>query len=205
MSRYGKALILRQALEGLDELPSAEGLRLTAKLHEHLVKTNKMYSIFDPRFDPTAIDETGCLPEFDPGTVIYVSLDNVPSKVPLFVKFFRRQNTAKDCIICVKSKYDIDYESAETWKAICDGFKGRWMWDVLVYPTHEIQKCDHDFEVCRTCTAEHISSMLKSEGPGACEKLSCPQCDRRLSHQEVTHLADVKTVELYFLHIISRT
>jgi hypothetical protein len=188
-------LILRQALEELDETPSAEALRLTAKLHKHLVKTNKMYSIFDPRFDPTAIDESGCLPEFDPGTVLCASLDNLSSKLPLFVKFFRRKSTAKDCVICVKAKYEIDYEDSETWKAICDTFKGRWMWDILVYPTREIQNCDHDFDVCRACMAEHISSMLKSDGPAACEKLSCPQCDRRLSHNEVTHLADAKTVE----------
>jgi hypothetical protein len=98
-SRYEKALILRQALEGMDQLPTAEGLRLAAKLHGNLTKLNKMYSFFDPRFDPTVINETGCLPEFDPGTVISASLDDVSSKIPLFVKFFRRQSTAKDCII----------------------------------------------------------------------------------------------------------
>jgi hypothetical protein len=128
-----------------------------------------MYSVFYPRFEPTAIDETDCLPEFDLGTVIYASMDDVSSKIPLFVKFFCRQNTLKDCIICIKSKYDIDYENAQTWKAICDDFKGRWMWDVIVYPTLETQNCDHDFDVCRTCTAEHISSMLKRDGPSACE------------------------------------
>jgi hypothetical protein len=96
-------------------------------------------------------------------------MDDASSKIPLFVKFFCRQNTLKDCIICVKSKYDIDYEYAQTWKAICDDFKGRWMWDVLVYPTLETQNCGHDFDVCRTCTAEHISSMLKRDSPSACE------------------------------------
>jgi hypothetical protein len=62
-------------------------------------------------------------------------------------------------------KYEVDYEDSETWKATCDAFKGRWMWDILVYLTREIQNCDHDFDVCRACTAEHISSMLKSDGP----------------------------------------
>ena len=157
-----------------------------------------MYSIFDARFDPTAIDESGCLPEFNAGTILRISLDDSSSKIPLFVKFFRRQPIAKECVICAKSKYEIDYENTQIWKTVCEDFKGPWMWDILVYPTREIQDCDHDFDVCRTCTTEHISSMLKSDGPAACEKLSCPQCNRKLSHQEVTHLADAKTVELYF-------
>jgi hypothetical protein len=39
--------------------------------------------------------------------------------------------------------------------------------------------------------------MLEREGPGGCERLSCPQCNRRLSHQEITRLTDTKTVEKY--------
>jgi hypothetical protein len=83
------ALILRQSLEELDETPSAEALRLAAKLHEHLAETNKMYSIFDLRFDLMAIGESRCLLEFDSGTVLCASLDNISSKLPLFVNFFR--------------------------------------------------------------------------------------------------------------------
>lgn len=197
ISRYEKALVFREALQSMTEVPSEEALTLAADLHKHLISSDRMYSFFDPRFEPTAVDETGCLPDFDPGPIMRADIDNVAFKVPLFIKFFRRQNTAKTCILCIKAKFDIDYENLDTWKAVCEKFKGRWMWEILAYPTIEIQECDHDFDVCRTCTAEHISSMLESEGPGACEKLSCPQCHRNLSHQEILRLTDIKTFEKY--------
>ena len=156
-----------------------------------------MYSLFDPRFDPPLVDETGCIPEFKSGTMFNCVTDNEPSPIPLFLKFLRRRSRPKTCMVCSKSMFDIDYGDVETWKTSCVGFEGSWMWNVLVFPTSEIQQCDHDFEVCRACTAEHLRGSLISGGPSACGNLSCPQCNRKLCYQEIHKLADTETVAKY--------
>jgi hypothetical protein len=71
------------------------------------------------------------------------------------------------------------------------------MWDILVFPTNEIQHCDHDFDVCRSCTAKYIHSTLNNGGADACQSISCPQCERQLSYQEILQLADAETVARY--------
>lgn len=156
-----------------------------------------MYNLFDPRFDAPLVDETGCIPEFNPGAMFSCVLDNEPSPIPLFLKFLRRRSKPKTCMVCSKNMFDIDYGDVESWKISCSGFEGSWMWNVLVFPTSEIQHCEHDFEVCRTCTAEHLRGSLISGGPSACENLSCPQCNRKLSYQEIHKLADAETVAKY--------
>lgn len=102
-------------------------------------------------------------------------------------------------MVCSKTMFDIDYGDVKQWKDACTGFEGSWMWQVLVFPTSETQKCDHDFEVCRTCTAEHLRGSLISGGPSACENLTCPQCTKKLSYQEINRLADSETIAKYLL------
>lgn len=152
-----------------------------------------MYDLFDSRFDPALVDETGCIPDFKPGTIFNAVMDDGPSPVPLFLKFFCRQSKPKTCIICSKNMFEIDYGDVSSWKAACGSFRGSWMWNLLVFPTSEIQQCDHDFDVCRVCTAEHIRSSLISGGPSACDNLSCPQCSKKLCYEEIHQLADAET------------
>jgi hypothetical protein len=153
-----------------------------------------MYSPFDTRFDSSLVDETGCIPEFQPGTIFSAAMDNSTSRVPLFPKFFRRQARPKQCMACSKSMFEINYGSVKAWKRACKDFNGPWMWSLLLFPTSEIQRCDHNFEVCRACTTEHIRNTLVSGGPSACGNLTCPQCNRKLLHEEVLLLADATTV-----------
>ena len=152
-----------------------------------------MHSFFDPRYDPALVDENGCMPEFTPGPIFPAKLDASPASVPLFLKFFRRQSTPKDCMVCSASLFEIDYTNVETWKAECEAFKGPWIWNIFVFPTSEVLQCHHDFDICKRCTAQHIRSTLASGGPAACELLSCPQCNRQLSHSEIQQLADAET------------
>ena len=189
------ALVLCQALETLDPRPNDEAIRKAAELYLHLVKANRMYSCFDPRFDSTVPNNDGCIPEFDPGTIYLANMETDPSSVPLFFKFFRRQNTPKICIVCGERKFDIDYTDVEAWKVECEAFKGSWLWDILVFPTREVQHCDlhSDFDVCRKCTSEHIDSLLTNGGPAASENISCPQCNRQLPYDEVRRLTDAET------------
>jgi hypothetical protein len=197
--RYVKALAFRQALEALDPRPNDETLRKAAELHLHLAKANRMYGCFDPRFDSVVANNDGCIPDFNPGAIYIANMETGPSSVPLFSKFFRRQSTPKICIVCGERKFDINYTDVAAWKAECEAFKGSWMWDILVFPTREVQHCDlhSDFDVCRSCTTEHIDSTLTNGGPAACENVPCPQCNRRLSYDEVRQLADAETFTKY--------
>ncbi|KAL2070311.1 hypothetical protein VTL71DRAFT_13337 [Oculimacula yallundae] len=197
VKRYIKAMAFRQALEALEPKPDQDALTKAAELTRCLVEANRMHSLFDTRFDSVTVDETGCIPDFNPGAIYHASIDNSSSPVPLFLRFIRRQVRPKSCMVCSKSMFEIDYGDVDTWKAACNGFEGSWMWNVLVFPTSEIQQCDHDFEVCRACTAEHLRGALVSGGPSACDSLSCPQCSRVLSYQEVHRLADTQTVAKY--------
>jgi hypothetical protein len=193
-ARYTKALAFREALNTLNPKPSHEVLKIAGRLHQNLQAADQMYSLFDPRFDPPLVDETGCIPEFKAGTMFQCVMDNEVSPIPLFLKFLRRRSTPKTCMVCSKNLFDINYGDVEIWKASCAGFKGSWMWNVLIFPTRETQHCDHDFEVCRACTAEHLRYQLTSGGPSACDSLSCPQCSRKLTYQEIHQLADTNTV-----------
>jgi len=82
-------------------------------------------------------------------------------------------------------------------RACAPSSRGAWMLNILVFPTSEIQQCDHDFEVCRACTAEYLRGSLVSGGASACKNLSCPQCNRKLDYQEVHKLADAETFAKY--------
>ncbi|KAK0120554.1 hypothetical protein ONS96_010757 [Cadophora gregata f. sp. sojae] len=194
---YIKAMAFRQALQGLDPKPVDDMLGKAAVLTKQLVEANRMYSLFDTRFDAAMVDETGCIPEFNTGTIYNAALDNVSSSVPIFLRFIRRQTSPKSCMVCSKTMFEIDYGDVQTWKAACEGYGGSWMWNILVFPTSETQKCAHDFEVCRSCTAEHLRGALTSGGPSACDSLSCPQCSRVLTYQEIHQLADTETVAKY--------
>ena len=200
-SRYVKALAFREALGALDPRPGHDELKKAAELHQNLQESGQMYSLFDPRFDPPLVDETGCIPEFKPGTIFSCAMDNQQSAIPLFLKFLRRRSRSKTCMVCTKTMFDIDYGSVESWKTSCVGFEGSWMWNVLVFPTSELQQCNHEFEVCKVCTAQHLHGSLISGGPSACGNLSCPQCSRKLSHQEIHKLADPETITKYYLRL----
>ena len=196
-NRYIKAVALRQVLENLDPIPADDILKRAAELSRHLITTNRMHSPFDSRFDPTVADETGCIPDFNPGTIVEAIMDVDPSPLPLFVRFLRRRSTPQTCMVCSKTLYDVDYENVDAWKSTCKGFEGSWMWNILSFPTREIQQCDHEFGVCRACTAEHLRSTIITGGPSACENLSCPQCRRKLSYEEIHRLADPDTIARY--------
>jgi hypothetical protein len=44
-------------------------------------------------------------------------------------------------------------------------------------------------DTCKTCYRKQIATQLDEHGNQACDRLSCPQCDRKLSHAELQHLA----------------
>ncbi|KUJ10938.1 uncharacterized protein LY89DRAFT_626540 [Mollisia scopiformis] len=194
---YTKALAFRRALKALEPQPSEEALTKASNLTRALVASGHMYSPFDSRFDSKDPDETGCIPDFNPGTVYLAAVDHVSSPIPLFPKLFRRKSSPQECMTCSKRFFDIDYGSTHSWKSMCSNFPGPWVLGILLFPTSENQKCNHDFEVCRVCTAEYIRNVLVSGGPSACENVTCPQCNRKLMYEEIIQLTDSKTAAKY--------
>ena len=171
-------------------------LQLAHRLHGRLVSQGVAYDIHDPRFEPEEADETGCILDWRPGKIVYKSVAN-GSRVPLFLKFFKRCSERRTCAVCTRSKIEIQYQSVEYWQETCKGFEGDWMWEILVFPTSKTLQCSHDFDICSQCISGHISSLLETGGPSSCDRLTCPQCNRNFSYDEVKRMADAPTQEKY--------
>jgi hypothetical protein len=153
-----------------------------------------MYSFFDRRFDSTMADETGCIPEFKAGNILLGQVDRSQGDltIPLFMKFFRRQAAPKECILCTGLRYEIDYGGEESWVEICEDFHGPWMWNIMLYPNKMTLDCDHEFDTCKVCIAQHISTQLENNG---CERITCPHCNRQLGHHEIKYFASREDFE----------
>ena len=92
-------------------------LQLAHRLHERLVSQGVAYDIHDPRFEPEEADETGCILDWRPGKIVYKSVAN-GSRVPLFLKFFKRCSERRTCAVCTRSKIEIQYQSVEYWRRL---------------------------------------------------------------------------------------
>ena len=157
-----------------------------------------MYSFYDNRFVPVMADETGRLPEFVTGAIMRGDT-NEESRIPILLRFLRRQEKPQTCAICTIPKYELEYGDIDAWKDVCKSYGGSWMWKILVYPTREVLACKHDFDVCRECISSHISSSILTGGVTTCDQIACLECSRRLTYEEVVHFADSSALERYIL------
>jgi len=180
---FKKARKYRQALRDLDPRPDSKALNVAAKLHAHLIKKRYMSNFFDITIG-RPISEFEKVPEFNPGPIILSKINNLT--IPIFSGLFERQHIPKECIVCAEEKCEIDYGTLEQWEQDCAGYTGPWMWSMLEYPNSAIQSCDHDFDVCRACTARHISTSLES---GDANQVTCVQCNRVLNYEEIRNLS----------------
>jgi len=194
--------VLRQALVSLDPRPSREGLSVSTGLHKQLLAFGLMYDFFSDHFNNNIPDENGRVRAFDPGKVFMGNLDRGELVIPIFMKFFRRSTTPKDCSVCAESLYEINFGSEEQWRQACEGYQGSWMSKVLLFPTREVLHCDHDMDICKGCLETHLSTQLEQLGRNACGRLTCPGCNRVLSESEVRCYGSAKTVQTYISHYI---
>ncbi|OCK92478.1 uncharacterized protein K441DRAFT_614748 [Cenococcum geophilum 1.58] len=191
VKNFKKARKYRQALRDLDPRPDSKALDVAAQLHAHLIKKGYMRNFFDVTIG-RPISEFEKVPEFNPGPIILSKIDDLT--IPIFSGLFERQHIPKECIVCVEEKYEIDYGILEQWEQDCAGYTGPWMWSMLEYPNSAIQSCDHDFDVCRACTARHISTSLES---GDVNQVTCAQCNRVLNYEDIRNLTEPETFERY--------
>ena len=172
-------------------MPNDRELDTAADLHAHLIRRGRMHNFFDILVHPRG-RHYGVIPKFDPGSITVGSMDHDNLKIPIFSGLFQRQQDPRECIVCTEEKYEIDYGTLDQWAEDCVGYAGLWMWSILEYPTSAIQSCDHDFDVCRSCTAKHIAVSLEN---GDIDRITCPQCNRVLSYDEIRNLAEAETFE----------
>ena len=166
----------------------------SAKLHKQLI-TFGIMNAFTTQPD-NATQETVGGRELSAGVVIMGHVDQRDLDVPIFTSLFRRSTAPKDCVICAESFLEIDIDSAEHWRKACNGYHGPWMSEVLNFPTADILRCDHDMDVCKRCIQRHLSILLRDQGKGACGRLTCPQCNRVLTYDEIRCLADEETAQM---------
>ncbi|KAF2805951.1 uncharacterized protein BDZ99DRAFT_395267 [Mytilinidion resinicola] len=124
------------------------------------------------------------------------------SQIPLFLNLLRRQNIPKECLVCAEEKFEIDYGSWEQWSQACGRFSGPWTWTVLEYPISANQHCTHSLDVCRLCVAKHISVSLEN---GNFEHITCPQCDRLFTYNEIKKLCHDDTFREYDKRLLLHT
>ena len=186
---FKKACKYRQALQDLDPRPDSKALDVAAQLHAHLIKKGYMSNFFDVTIG-RPISEFEKVPEFNPGPIVLSKINDLT--IPIFSGLFERQHIPKECMVCIEEKCEMDYGTLEQWERDCAGYTGPWMWSMLEYPNSAIQSCDHDFDVCRACTARHISTSLES---GDVNQVTCAQCNRVLNYEEVRNLTEPETFE----------
>lgn len=191
VKNFKKACKYRQALQDLDPRPDSKALDVAAQLHAHLIKKGYMRNLFDVTIG-RPISEFEKVPEFNPGPVILGKINDLI--IPIFSGLFKRQHIPKECIVCIEEKCEMDYGTLEQWEQDCAGYTGPWMWSMLEYPNSAIQSCDHYFDVCRACTARHISTSLES---GDVNQVTCAQCNRVLNYEEIRNLTEPETFERY--------
>lgn len=132
----------------------------------------------------------GVIPKFDPGPAIVCTLNSDNNlRIPIFLRLFRQHQRPKKRIVRVERKYG---GTLEQWAEDCVKFTWLHAGSTLEYPTSAIQRCHHEFDVCRSCTATHISVSLESSDA---EHITCPQCHRVLSYDEVRSLAKLKRLK----------
>ncbi|KAF2476363.1 uncharacterized protein BDR25DRAFT_210550 [Lindgomyces ingoldianus] len=115
-------------------------------------------------------------------------------RVPIFSNLLKRKTTPKECIVCAEEKFEVACGPWEEWRHVHARFSGSWTWTVLEYPIPQNQRCSHSLDVCRICVAKHIAVCLDS---GNFERISCPQCDRIFTYDEIKGLCNEEDFERY--------
>ncbi|KAF2664629.1 hypothetical protein BT63DRAFT_94218 [Microthyrium microscopicum] len=195
---YERASVLRAGLQALEPRPTATALSTASRLQKRLYERGHLKEFFDQSGETGLFDpDTGRTRAFEAGKIMYCDLDDENDKVPLFTKFFLRSTEPKECCICTESYHEINFASEEEWIETCQDFRGKWMWQVMLFPTKFILSCDHPMETCKICFEMNLSSELECHGRNGCDRLTCCQCNRKLTDNEVQVLATPETAEKF--------
>jgi hypothetical protein len=195
-TKYSRARMLRASLQLATDL-TEEGIATGQLLHAQLAVRGLAHDILDlecatfqmDRSD--GVDEAVLVDTMLPPMIC--DIDGL--KVPLWTRCLKRRETPKECNICADCFFELDIPSHEDWHRACEGFEGSWMWKVQAFP--HLQLCDHPFGSCKKCIARHLATQLEQYGRSGCDRMTCPDCNRKLEDDEIRLLADKDTVNKY--------
>ncbi|KAF2262670.1 hypothetical protein CC78DRAFT_534694 [Lojkania enalia] len=194
---FQQMLRYRHALQQLKPRPHPWQLAMAKSLWIHLLKTRFARPFI--RLDDLTRLGPYASTYFETAPVVMGELDLkytdiCKPQVPIFLNIFRRQDIARECIICTEGKFEIDYGSWELWSQVCAKFSGPWTWSVLEFPIHQNQHCSHSLDVCQTCMDKYITVSIEN---GNLERIKCPQCDRIFTYCEIKKLSKERTFNEY--------
>jgi hypothetical protein len=172
--------------------PAVDALEVAFKLHRQLVQNG--YAKWE-RFEYNSF-----IPEDK--RIWLCEMDGNDFKVPLFSSFMYWSKDPKSCMVCANDYHELDIISPNHWMKACHGFEGSWIKDIFSFPFREDLTCNHDMDVCKNCITAQIGTQLETHGSQGWAKLSCPQCNRHLNHDEIRKFAskdDFAKYERYYL------
>ncbi|RTE68330.1 hypothetical protein BHE90_017291 [Fusarium euwallaceae] len=185
---YDTAQHLMAALD-TDLQPTLEARKVAEGLHRHLISNNRMRSPFDLRFSDMHAREKGSPLNANFKLVQLYDIDYAEGtvRVPIFTRLLQLQKTPSQCSICTELIRDFSYGSLDEWSGICTGYRGDWLWKILLFPQKLEANCNHTIDFCTACLRRHIETQLDQHGRGGCRLLTCPSlgCGRRLEYEEV--------------------
>ncbi|KAF2658677.1 hypothetical protein K491DRAFT_652629 [Lophiostoma macrostomum CBS 122681] len=101
----------------------------------------------------------------------------------------------KECENCCEEKLLIDDFRFQKLQAVNDDHK-KTLARLCDYPTPLLQQCEHEFTICKDCTATHISTKVAENN---LTNITCPHldCERTLTFDEIKNLASPDVFQLY--------
>jgi hypothetical protein len=121
-------------------------------------------------------------------------------EIPLLMRFFNMAKEVVECAVCCESYLDIDLGTHENWeRTYLPDFDNNWTSGLLKFPSPAIiTGCNHKFDICKPCVAQHIVTQLEVHGRPGCERIGCPtlDCGRTYDFNDVQLLASRETFAL---------
>ncbi|KAI8710918.1 RING-type domain-containing protein [Fusarium sp. LHS14.1] len=186
---YDTAQHLMEVLDDTDLKPTLEARKVAKGLHRHLISNSRMRSPFELRFLDMHSREKGSPLNANFKLVQLYDIDYAEEtlRVPIFTRLLQLQKTPSQCSICTELIRDLSYGSLDEWGGICTGYRGDWLWKILLFPQKLEANCNHTIDFCTACLRRHIETQLDQHGRGGCRLLTCPSlgCGRRLEYEEV--------------------
>ncbi|KAH7230317.1 hypothetical protein B0J15DRAFT_506357 [Fusarium solani] len=167
---YDTAQHLMAVLDDIDLQPTLEARKVAEGLHQHLILNNQVRSPFNLQFSD-----------------IHAHYAKETLRIPIFTRLLQLQNTPSQCSIYTELIHNFCCGSFNEWNSICTGYRGDWLWKILLFPRKLEANCNYTTDFCIACLRRHIETQLDQHGRSGYYLLTCPSlgCRRRLEYEEV--------------------